>query len=577
MINVNDRNLTNSFFEGTFQGQSEVSKDPFESIFNSKIKNTAQLFKEGNFQIENKYNKSSVLNSTKKTPSHSVLNITSSRQDLLNKAEFAKAKPDKDTSSAKALLKQIESNLSEKPTIKSKSFRIKKDDLMRSIKGLRKLDASPVKQEKVSKNISQKSNEDFERSNNETKPSEENPIVLQFNDARVTFKPEKTDNNSPSEYYQVEVAAVTKSNVTEVSSENADAPNLLSQLPDSKASTKNNQTESTTPAAIGGNTTDQNAVLANLTEEPKNMTISKEKVIDLVKETSEQTAKVMASDVDLKMNFQPFEKSTKQEFADKVIIANQESVANVIVETDPLIEGVDKIVPSGNLKELLNSQSGALLEDNSSVSPVINNIPALGLNENITQSVDSLSPEATVGILKEKSSINEQSQISFGNGKGAQNTPSASVLERINQVAMVQKISKKIQLRQLKEYGIVNIQLDPPELGKLLVKLTIKDKEIKVSILAESESAHDMLKQHKQVFIKAMKENGLDISEFDVNTRSDFNQSSSSQMNENKEHLKNQNLVTPIKFSKKENNQDGTQIKSDNDYLAEGHRISFIA
>ena len=234
-------------------------------------------------------------------------------------------------------------------------------------------------------------------------------------------------------------------------------------------------------------------------------------------------------------------------------------------------------MPSGNLKELLNSQSGALLEDNSCVSPVINNIPALGLNENITQSVDSLSPEATVGILKEKSSINEQSQISFGYGKGAQNTPSASVLERINQVAMVQKISKKIQLRQLKEYGIVNIQLDPPELGKLLVKLTIKDKEIKVSILAESESAHDMLKQHKQVFIKAMKENGLDISEFDVNTRSDFNQSSSSQMNENKEHLKNQNLVTPIKFSKKENNQDGIQIKSDNDYLAEGHRISFIA
>ena len=76
MINVNDRNLTNSFFEGTFQGQSEVSKDPFESIFNSKIKNTAQLFKEGNFQIENKY-KSNVLNSTKKMPSHSVLNISS--------------------------------------------------------------------------------------------------------------------------------------------------------------------------------------------------------------------------------------------------------------------------------------------------------------------------------------------------------------------------------------------------------------------------------------------------------------------------------------------------------------------
>ena len=51
----------------------------------------------------------------------------------------------------------------------------------------------------------------------------------------------------------------------------------------------------------------------------------------------------------------------------------------------------------------------------------------------------------------------------------------------------------------------------------------------------------------------------------------------SSQMNENKEHLKNQNLVAPIKFIKKENNQDGFQVKSENDYLAEGHRISFIA
>jgi flagellar hook-length control protein FliK len=576
MINVNDRNLTNNFFEGTFQGQSEISKDPFESIFNSKIKNTAQLFKEESFQIENKY-KSNALNSFKKTRSRSVINISSSRQDLLNKAEFAKAMPDKDTSSAKALLKQIESNLSEKPTIKPKSFRIKKDELMRSIKGLRKLDASPLKQEKASKNIAMKSNEEFDRSNNETKSSEEKPVVLQFNDARVTFKSEKTDNNSPSEYYQVEVAAVTKSNVTEVSSENADAPNLLSQLPDSKTSTKNIQTDSTAPATIGSNTTDQNAVLANLNEEPKNKTISKDKIIDLVKETSEQTAKVMASDVDLKMNFQPFEKSTKQEFADKVIIANQESMASVIAEADPLIEGVDKIVPSGNLKELLNSQSGALLADNPLVSPAIENIQTLGLKENIIASLDSLSPEATAGIIKEKTSVNEQSQISFGNGKGAQNTPSASVLERINQVAMVQKISKKIQLRQLKEYGIVNIQLDPPELGKLLVKLTIKDKEIKVSILAESESAHDMLKQHKQVFIKAMKENGLDISEFDVNTRSNFNQSSSSQMNENKEHLKNQNLVAPIKFNKKENNNDSLQVKSGNDYLAEGYRISFIA
>lgn len=254
---------------------------------------------------------------------------------------------------------------------------------------------------------------------------------------------------------------------------------------------------------------------------------------------------------------------------------NNDSVAVVPFQDFDEQNQIKHIVPSGNLKNLESDQKGLIKIINSAPMPEVVAAPAQNEIAIEKSKIDSTSVKEFNNLADLK--LNTEN---FSKNTDVKNASSnqLNVLDRINQVAMVQKISRRLQLRQLRDMGIVNMQLDPPELGRLLVKLTLKDKEVKVSIITESAGANEMLKNHKQVFLQAMKENGLDITEFDVAMQNGFSAETGSKMNENRERMQenSSNKIENDIFSEEKNKR----LNNDPiNYATElsVHKISLIA
>jgi len=298
------------------------------------------------------------------------------------------------------------------------------------------------------------------------------------------------------------------------------------------------------------------------------------KIMDLVEEKSALAAEQMSEDANLKIEIEPKAKNVKQNSEEKIIIANQNSVNTLIAPQDKSDNQISKIAPSGNLKSLLSTQNGVLQVTNTVEIPILELEAG---SEGFSAKKESLLQAEVNAFLKKSVAEIPLDANQMNNGyKSNQNGASASVLDRINQVAMVQKISNRIQLRQLKEFGIVNIHLDPPELGKLIVKLSIKNKDIKVSIIADCDSSYEMLKNHKQVFMKSLRENGLEVTEFNVSTKE--NSGSNNFFNSNNQENQSQHNIKVDSIENKNglNQTDFIGSREDRD-LKNGHQISLIA
>lgn len=596
---VNDKNLSINGFESGLASTNNDARDPFKSIFETKIESNNQITPKNNFQYDNKL-RPKIVNIPHSVKDYLASRLKNQRQELLDQAETAKKEEDQDILNAQSLLSRVEQYLFNKDVNTSKSFYVNKEQLFSTVKGFQKLVSADEKLRPLEYHSTTKPKVDLKESKNEANPIEKRKVIIQFKDARITFTPEKSSDPSKNDLYQVQISnnpmeandietsmdspiasdtisdrLLSEENDVIIQSENLEKVNYpkelvsLQQVEDDSA-----KTESASQTVADDNLSDQNETTEILKD--KNGVVSKEKLVELVKSNSPEAAQAISEDVNLKVEFKPFAEVLKENFKEKIIKSNQDAVSFVVSSDSNELEGVDKIVPSGNLKELLNSQNG-VLQVAGKLQPTlpVNEDGIVLLEENIVSLID----ESDVVILETKGfkGFSDKSALSLSGGKDSLDAPSSSVLERINQVAMVQKISNRIQLRQLKEFGVVNLQLDPPELGKLLVRMTIKGKEIKVSIFAENSSAHDMLKNHKNIFIQSMKENGLDISEFDVNMSGNSNQNSSSQMHENQERLNNREITSSISSDTKSKNQDNLQGNLDSVNLPEGHRISLIA
>lgn len=570
MINVNDKSASKGIFDSSTSVAPIDKKDPFKSIFSLKIDNNDQILTKKSIQIDNNFKSDlidipiSIFGSSRKAASND-------RHDLLEEAEIAKKEEDEDISSAQALMGNVENYFLSNSSLSAKTFSINKGQLFSAVKGFHKLTETeymPLTRPKLETREREK----------ESNSTERRAVVLQFKDARVVFVARKSLSYSSQEIYHVQDASTSRcdSSINREDQNKVSSPVSGDKLKNAGASMDSSSTSTSGDKnKDGGNAVTAEGQVAKTKEESS----SKEQLVQLVKNNSVQAANAMSEDKNLKLEYKPFSESMKNELANKVIKSNQESVSAIMENEEILFDGVEKIVPSGNLRDLINNQKNVIQVDSKLMLTEILNDDGINLIEYKMMPLKDVNASEEFGkiILENKdiSGLNNKSASAFG--KVLQNTPSASVLERINQVAMVEKISKRIQLRQLKEFGIVNIQLDPPELGRLLVKLTIKGKEIKVSILAESSCAHEMLKNHKQVFIQSMKENGLEISEFNVNTNGNSNQDTSSQMKENQDHLRNKNSVSSVTVNNKEINHKNLQVNSDSKNLAEGYHISLIA
>lgn len=576
---VKDLTLNINSFDSKGNGLSEESKEPFKSIFEAKIDGKSQDYRRDSIQDENKI-EDKLINISISVSDYSVFGSNKNWQDLLKEANIAEKEPDEDIEKAQSLMSRVDQYLYGNSAIQSKAFRVKKSELFSAINGLEKLALTTAQDKFSEKRSLQKTNSDNLEKNKEIDLQEKRKVVLQFKDAKVSFSPDKRQKTSDHEYYQVQVLARASEKFSGVDIE-ANQSNSSGHSSNGKinndGSKSNNQISD---ASKDINSEGQPGPVNDFSSDAKKENSSKEQVLQLVKNKSELAGNILSEDKNLKIEFKSFAENLKTTNSEKVIKTNLESVSN-LVENDEMVSGdIAKIMPSGNLEALFASQNGMLQVDGEVPASEMINTNNLNLASNnfapAIQSDSILESGVTLLENKEVIQVNDKSLQTLGGGKGLHQSASASVLDRINQVAMIQKISNRIQVRQLKEFGIVNIQLDPPELGKLLLKLTVKGKDIKVSILTENSSAFELLKSHKQLFMQSMKENGLDITEFDVNTKDNSNASSFSQNNDHNEQFKNEKSSNiPMKI--KEINYDNRPINFDSANLSDGYHISFIA
>lgn len=563
----NKHSPISNLFDSSTPSPVEEQKSPFKSIFNMKIDNNSEVSLKNNFHKENYLNEEIVKIPVSVQNSADFYEVKE-RQELLEEAETAKKEEDQDIENAQNLIANVGEYLYSHKPLQLKAMYVNKEELFSAIRGFQKLTAPQVEKRDEDKIEPRKSRTEAKSAERDSNPIERRKLVLQFKDAKVTFVPQKLENISKQEFYQVHIA------------KNASAKDSIENM-NGSAKTKELNAKKEAAESQSNQTANKSSQASSSSEsknpEGKNDSAAKEQLQQIVKNNSSEAAKAMSEDNSLKIGFKSLPESLKNISTDKVVKSNQESVTTVVANPEELSDSIDKIVPSGNLEELLNTQGGVIQVDPANLPEEVLDDQAIGFLENKSSlDVDGATENTKIMSMpnKEITSVNGSGEVG---GKAMLHTPSSSVLERINQVAMVQKISKRIQLRQLREYGIVNLQLDPPELGKLMVKLTIKGHDIKVSILAESSGAQEMLKNHKNVFIQTMKESGLDITEFDVNMSGNSNQNASSQMNENKERLSYQNVVNPIPSGEKEIKNDKPILLSDTNGLTDGHHISLIA
>lgn len=552
MLKISDVGQSNPSYELNKSNQSDGLSDLFKSIYNLKIDNKIENSKEVNFQNENNYPLSTKEVSRKSTS----IDFNQKRSELQLKAETAKKKSDLDIQNAKDLLEKIDQRLDKKV---NKKLRITRGHLKSAVRGLSKLVAE---KEGNKASISEEKRPEATSEISEAIDAGDK-IVLQFNDTKIAFTLAEGENkNAQAEVYEGEISITSKT------------------LNDKLGSNSNELDESIPKNSLSQQESkDTGEALKQIMAEEENLgengnKIAK-KIMELVEEKSAVAAELIAEDANIKIEIEPQANNAKQNSVEKVISANQVAANILVMPQENLDNQVSKIVPSGNLKELLSTQNG-LLEVASAVE-----VPVLVDTEEIVQNLATKKeniPGAEINTMAKKEFLELSPESALGNtgSKLAQNAASASVLDRINQVAMVQKISKRIQLRQLKEFGIVNIHLDPPELGKLIVKLSIKNKDIKVSIIADCDSSHEMLKNHKQIFMKSLRESGLEVTEFNVSTQENTSQNNFFNSN-NQESQPSSSVKTEVRENKNNIIKDDPLGALSTQDLNSGHRISLIA
>jgi flagellar hook-length control protein FliK len=86
------------------------------------------------------------------------------------------------------------------------------------------------------------------------------------------------------------------------------------------------------------------------------------------------------------------------------------------------------------------------------------------------------------------------------------------------------QVSRQILRSQLANESEIQIQLKPPSLGRLKMSIEHTSEGLKVSIIAESSAARDMLLSNSGDLKTALMEQGIRLDKINVETQADFNQ-----------------------------------------------------
>ncbi|PCJ61885.1 MAG: hypothetical protein COA79_06210 [Planctomycetota bacterium] len=225
----------------------------------------------------------------------------------------------------------------------------------------------------------------------------------------------------------------------------------------------------------------------------------------------------------------------RKQFVEKITRANQDSVFKFPeLQTQNLSDHkkLNNIAPSAfqNKSEFNGS---ALLKD----LKVNSESPKVLLNGDVNP-LNDISIEET----NTKFQVTELKSDGFSSKEELVTTKtSANIQDRIEQINIVNKLTQKIQVRKLQNNGFIKIRIDPAELGELVIKMSVKGKEVSISIITQNSIASEILENNKQLLMNALKENGLDFKNFDISSQDKQNQNNSQEDFEHKNKSQNKN------------------------------------
>ncbi len=234
----------------------------------------------------------------------------------------------------------------------------------------------------------------------------------------------------------------------------------------------------------------------------------------------------------------------RKSFKEKITSANQESVVEMKHQGFE-IKG-SQIAPAGRLQEhvkqaVLAFDDGVFQDKVSTLEAKDSEISGLDVSQMILDrmvenSENNLEPLEMPVVENEKASLDNM--ISDKKSIVAPDSHRQDILERINQVVVVQKLIRKVQVQKLITEGVVQLRIDPPELGQLLLKMTVRNNEVSLHITSENQQAKDLILNQKHVFVQNMREAGLDVKTIEVHvgkeSSSDFSRESGQQAQQQK-------------------------------------------
>lgn len=131
----------------------------------------------------------------------------------------------------------------------------------------------------------------------------------------------------------------------------------------------------------------------------------------------------------------------------------------------------------------------------------------------------------------------------------AQGLPTIST--EVNRIAIIAHVAEQItQMRQLNQNHLV-LQLDPPELGRVVIKVSVRDNKVSTSIAAENEEIKDLLNRNTEFLRRHLEEQGLLLDEFSVETNISDKGTSSSSNRDYSRFSGSGNTILPQSFTSK--------------------------
>ena len=108
------------------------------------------------------------------------------------------------------------------------------------------------------------------------------------------------------------------------------------------------------------------------------------------------------------------------------------------------------------------------------------------------------------------------SQITAKIDQNLQTQKPQSTVKMANQQAMINRITSNVKLMVGRQQSSIRMDLDPPELGKMQVRLTVKDSNLIGHLRVESVEAKDIINRNLDTLKNSLEKEGLAITNFQV-------------------------------------------------------------